>query len=417
MIAYGSIIAKLKLNKIQYRYLRYLTRIAKNLHNETMYLVNNHYDMTGKYLGYYDTCKIMKDSVNYKIMNANMAQHTLQAVDDMYRSFISLLKIKKSGDNKWVRYVTRPRYLPEDGHTTLYIQQFQIISDRFVFPFSLRYLKHHTRFTIKIPSILKDKAHLVKEIRIIPKSKARFFEIQYIYEKEVKEKEYKIKNVLAMDPGVNNFCTCVTNTGKSFIIDGRRLKSINQWYNKESARLNSIRDKQKIKGYTLRLDKVVYNYKNRVNDYMNKAIRYMLNFCKNNDITVLVIGYNPGFSIAGNLGKIQNQRLGQIPYGRFVRKIEYMFKMEGIDTLVVNESYTSKASFFDKDPIPNVDDDYIPEFSGRRVKRGLYRTANGYEFNADVNGALNILRKSNVVSLEALYARGEVDTPIRIRIK
>lgn len=417
MIAYGSIIAKLKLNKIQYRYLRYLTRIAKNLHNETMYLVNNHYDVTGKYLGYYDTCKIMKESRNYKIMNANMAQHTLQAVDDMYKSFMSLLKIKKSGDNKWVRTVTRPRYLPKDGHTTLYIQQFQILSDRFVFPFSLRYLKYHTRFTIKIPSILKDKAHLVKEIRIIPKSKARFFEIQYIYEKEVKEKEYKIKNVLAIDPGVNNLCTCVTNTGKSFIIDGRRLKSINQWYNKESARLNSIRDKQKIKGYTLRLDKVVYNYKNKVNDYMNKAIRYMLNFCKNNDITVLVIGYNPGFSVAGNLGKIQNQRLGHIPYGRFVRKIEYMFKIEGIDTLVINESYTSKVSFFDKDYIPNVEEDVEHKFSGKRVKRGLYRTKNGYEFNADVNGALNILRKSNVVSLEALYARGEVDTPIRIRIK
>ena len=417
MIVYGSIIAKLKLSKIQYRYLRYLTRIAKNLHNETMYLVNQHYELTGKYLDYYDTCKIMKESRNYKIMNANTAQHTLQAVDDMYKSFMSLLRIKKAGSNKWVRSVGRPSYLPKDGHATLYIQQFNILVDRFVFPFSLRYMKYHCRFTIMIPSILKDKAHLVKEIRIIPKSKARFFEIQYIYEKEVKEKDHIIKNVLAIDPGVNNLCTCVTNTGKSFIIDGRRLKSINQWYNKESARLNSIRSKQKIKGYTLRLDKVVYNYKNKVNDYMNKAIRYMINFCKENDITVLVIGYNPGFSVAGNLGKIQNQRLGQIPYGKFIRKIEYSFRVEGIDTLIINESYTSKASFFDKDYIPNVEEDVEHKFSGRRVKRGLYRTKNGYEFNADINGALNILRKSNVVSLEALYARGEVDTPIRIRIK
>ena len=417
MIVYGSIIAKLKLNKIQYRYLRYLTRIAKNLHNETMYLINQHYELTGKYLDYYDTCKIMKESRNYKIMNANMAQHTLQAVDDMYKSFMSLLRIKKAGNNKWVRSVGRPSYLPKDGHATLYIQQFNILVDRFVFPFSLRYMKYHCRFTIKIPSILKDKAHLVKEIRIIPKSKARFFEIQYIYEKEVKEKDHIIKNVLAIDPGVNNLCSCVTNTGKSFIIDGRRLKSINQWYNKESARLNSIRSKQKIKEYTLRLDKLVYNYKNKVNDYMNKVIRYMINFCKENDITVLVIGYNPGFSVTSNLGKIQNQRLGQIPYGKFIRKIEYSFRVEGIDTVVVNESYTSKASFFDKDYIPNVEEDIEHKFSGKRVKRGLYRTKNGYEFNADVNGALNILRKSNVVSLEALYARGEVDTPVRIRIK
>ena len=416
MNAYGSIKAKLKLTKIQYRYLRYLTRIAKNLHNEAMYLINKHYELTGKYLDYYDICKILKNSINYKIMNANMAQHTLQSVDDMYKSFISLLRIKKAGNNKWVRVVTRPRYLPKDGYDTLYIQQFNILSDRFVFPFSLKYMKHHIRFTIKIPKILKDKSYLVKEIRIIPKSQARFFEIQYIYEKEVKEKEYIVKNALAIDLGVNNLCTCVVNTGKSFIIDGRRLKSINQWYNKESAYLNSIRDKQKIKGYTLRLDKLVYNYKNRVNDYMNKASRYIVNYCKNNDISVLIIGYNPGFSIAGNLGKIQNQRIGQIPYGKFVRKLEYVFKMEGINSIVTNESYTSKASFFDKDPIPNVNDNHDYEFSGKRIKRGLYRTKNGYEFNADINGALNILRKSNVVSLDALYARGEVDTPIRIRI-
>lgn len=412
---FGTIKQRIKyLSKEDYRNLRYLCRVSKNLVNETIYNIRNHYDIFKEFLSYNRNYHMLKHSENYKILNSAIAQQVILNVYESFKNYFVQLKIMKQG-NKWVRKVSLPRYLDKKGFYPLIVNDVRITSSKLMIPYSYKFSEEYSRIFINIPPLLENK--IIKEIRIIPKSKARFFEIQYIYEKEVKEKDYKIKNVLAIDPGVNNFCTCVTNTGKSFIIDGRRLKSINQWYNKESARLKSIKDKQKTKGYTLRLDKVAYSYKNRVNDYINKTVAYVINFCKNNGITVLVIGQNKDFQRNCNIGKLNNQLLSQLPLSKLIFKLEYTCKVEGIDTLVVNEAYTSKASFFDKDPIPNYGDKDISKFSGKRVKRGLYRTKNGYEFNADVNGALNILRKSNVVSLEALYARGEVDTPIRIRIK
>lgn len=412
---FGTIKQKIKhLSKEDYKNLRYLCRVSKNLVNETIYNIRNHYDIFKEFLPYNRNYHMLKHSENYKILNSATAQQVILNVYESFKNYFVQLKIIKQGD-KWVRKASLPRYLDKKDFYPLIINDICIISGKLMIPYSHKFSKGYNRIFINIPPVLESK--IIKEIRIIPKSKARFFEIQYIYEKEVKEKDYKIKNVLAIDLGVNNLCTCVTNTGKSFIVDGRRLKSINQWYNKESARLKSIKDKQKIKGYTLRLDILAYNYRNKVNDYINKAVRCIVNYCKNNDINVLVIGQNKDFQRNCNIGRGNNQILSQLPLSKLIFKLEYTCKVEGIDTLVVNESYTSKASFFDKDPIPNYGDTNIPEFSGRRVKRGLYRTKNGYEFNADVNGALNILRKSNVVSLEALYARGEVDTPIRIRIK
>jgi transposase, IS605 orfB family len=412
---YGTIKQKIKhLSKEDYKNLRYLCRVSKNLVNETIYNIRNHYDIFKEFLPYNRNYHMLKHSENYKILNSTTAQQIILNVYESFKNYFVQLKIIKQGD-KWVRKASLPRYLDKKGFYPLIINDICIISGKLMIPYSHKFSKGYSRIFINIPPILENK--IIKEVRIIPKSKARFFEIQYIYEKEVKEKDYKIKNILAIDLGVNNLCTCVTNTGKSFIIDGRRLKSINQWYNKESARLKSIKDKQKIKGYTLRLDRLVYNYKNRVNDYMNKAIRYIINYCKNNNVSVLIIGHNKDFQRNCNIGRSNNQVLSQLPLSKLIFKLEYTCKVEGIDTLVINEAYTSKASFFDKDPLPNYGDTNISKFSGKRVKRGLYRTANGYEFNADVNGALNILRKSNVVSLEALYARGEVDTPIRIRIK
>lgn len=412
---FGTIKQRIKyLSKEDCKNLRYLCRVSKNLVNETIYNVHNHYDIFKEFLPYNRNYHMLKHSENYKILNTAIAQQVILNVYESFKSYFVQLKIMKQG-NKWVRKGSLPRYLDKKGFYQLIINDIHITSGKLMINYSHKFSKRYSRIFINVPSILENK--IIKEIRIVPKSKARFFEIQYTYEKEVKEKDHKIKDVLAIDLGVNNLCTCVTNSGKSFIVDGRRLKSINQWYNKESARLNSIKDKQKIKGYTLRLDKVAYNYKNRVNDYMNKTVAYIIDFCKSNNITILVIGQNKDFQRNCNIGRINNQLLSQLPLSKLIFKLEYTCKVEGIDTLIVNESYTSKASFFDKDPIPNYGDKNIPKFSGKRVKRGLYRTANGYEFNADVNGALNILRKSNVVSLEALYARGEVDTPIRIRIK
>lgn len=150
---------------------------------------------------------------------------------------------------------------------------------------------------------------------------------------------------------------------------------------------------------------------------MNKAGRRIINYCLENKIGTVVVGYQKDFQRKSRLGKRNNQNFVNIPYGEFVRKLEYLCKRYGIRLVVQEESYTSKASFFDKDEMPVYgEEEGEIRFSGKRKTRGMYETRKGYCLNADINGALNILKKSKVVCLTALYNRGEVDTPQRIRV-
>ena len=345
-----------------------------------------------------------------------MAQQILKEVDGSFKSFFGLLKLAKQGKYAF-KDCKLPHYLPKDGYTTLVIGFVRLNGNKLILPCSNSFRKTHKAIEITIPPVLLDKK--VKEIRIIPKAKARFFEIQYIYEAECIQRNLNPNNALALDLGINNLITAVSNTGRSFIVDGRRLKSINQWFNKENARMQSIKDKQHFgKKTTNRQKAIARDRNNKVNDYMNKAARKVIDYCISNNIGTLVVGYNETFQRSSNIGSRNNQSFVNIPYGQLRSKFEYLCELNGIRFVKQEESYTSKASFWDKDAIPvyNIDNPKEYRFSGQRIHRGMYRTADGSTFNADVNGALNIMRKSNVVDLGILYARGEVDTPIRIRI-
>ena len=402
------------LSKKDFRNLKYLCHIAKNLKNQAIYNVRQHYFNNKKYLSYNENYKLLKNSENYKKLNSNMAQQILKEVDESFKSFFALLKLAKNG--QYNGKIKLPNYLDKDGFTTLVIGFVRLKDDMLIVPYSNSFKKTHQEVKVKLPSVLKDKK--IKEIRIIPKQHSRYFEIQYIYEvKEVQRKLNK-ENVLGIDLGIDNLCTCVTNTGASFIIDGRKLKSINQYYNKINAKLQSIKDKQKIERTTLRQKRITRKRNNRINDYLSKAARTIVNYCLNNDIGKLVLGYNEDFQRNSNIGSINNQNFVNIPYGKLKDKLIYLCNLYGIEFKIQEESYTSKASFFDEDEIPIYDKEnpqkYI--FSGKRIKRGLYQTSTGNLINADCNGALNILRKSKVVDLSVLYNRGELDTPKRIRI-
>ncbi|WP_338992190.1 transposase [Fusobacterium animalis] len=402
------------LSKKEFKILKYLCHIAKNLKNQAIYNVRQHYFKNKKYLSYNENYKILKNSENYKKLNSNMAQQILKEVDESFKSFFALLKLTKNG--QYNGKIKLPNYLDKDGFTTLVIGFVRLKDDMLIVPYSNSLRKAHKEIAIKLPLVLKDKK--IKEIRIIPKQHSRYFEIQYTYEVEEVQRELNENNVLGIDLGIDNLCTCVTNTGASFIIDGRKLKSINQYYNKINAKLQSIKDKQKIERMTLRQKKITRKRNNRINDYLSKAARIIINYCLNNDIGKLVLGYNEDFQRNSNIGSINNQNFVNIPYGKLRDKLEYLSKLYGIEFKLQEESYTSIASFFDRDEIPIYNKDNSQEyiFSGKRIKRGLYKTKKGYLLNADCNGALNILRKSKVVSLEALYHRGELNTPKRIRV-
>ena len=403
------------LSKKEFRNLKYLSHIAKNLTNEAIYNIRQYYFKNKKYLSYNENYKILKNSENYKKLNSNMAQQVLKEVDGSFKSFFGLLKLVKNGqyDNKKIKL---PKYLAKDGFTTLVIGFVRLKDGMLIIPYSNSFRKAHKEIAIKLPPVLKDKK--IKEIRIIPKQYSRYFEIQYTYEVKEIQRELNKENGLGIDLGIDNLCTCVTNTGASFLIDGRKLKSINQYYNKINAKLQSIKDKQKIERTTLRQKRITRKRNNRINDYLSKAARIIINYCLNNDIGKLVLGYNEDFQRNSNIGSINNQNFVNIPYGKLRDKLIYLCKLYGIEFKLQEESYTSKASFFDGDEIPIYDKENLQEyiFSGKRIKRGLYQTSTGKLINADCNGALNILRKSKVVDLSVLYNRGELNTPKRIRV-
>ena len=399
------------LSKVEYNVLKEQCHISKNLKNQVLYEIRQKFFNNKSYLNYTEAYKILKTSDNYKLLQASMAQQIMRKVDAEFKSFFGSLK-----SNKVTYKVNIPHYLPKDGYNQLIIQKINMHNGKFKMPYSREYAKTHEKFYIKIPSILSDKT--IKEIKIIPKYNARFFEIAYTYEVEdVSKINLDKTKALAIDLGVNNLCTCVTSDGDSFILDGKKLKSYNQWYNKENARLQSIKDKQKLgKSSTKRQVSLLRKRENRVRDYLSKTAKKIINYCLEHDIGILVLGKNKGLQQKSNLGKVNNQIFVQMPFYKLQQKLEYQCNLCGIAMIEQEESYTSKASFWDKDDIPVYGDSKQYSFSGKRIKRGLYQTSSGMLLNADVNGALNILRKSNVVSLDGLYSRGELNTPVRIRV-
>ena len=384
------------LSKEDYRSIKELCHIAKNLTNQAIYNIRQHYFAQGKYLNYEKNYALLKSSDNYRTFNSNMAQQILKVVDGSFKSFFGLLKKAKQGKHA-LKDCRLPRYLPSDGYTTLVIGFVRLKGNKLVLPYSNSFKKTHKPVEITIPPVLLDKK--VKEIRIISKADARFFEIQYIYEAECIQRNLNTTNALALDLGINNLVTGVSSKGETFIIDGRRLKS--------------IKDKQHFgKKPTNRQKAIARRRNNRINDYMNKTARKVIDYCIDHEIGTLVVGYNETFQKDSNIGKRNNQTFVNIPFGLLRDKLEYLCELNGIILVMQEESYTSKASFWDKDVIPVYKSDNTEEyhFSGKRIHRGQYRTASGQVLNADVNGALNIMRKSSVVDVNILYSRGEVDT-------
>ena len=261
-------------------------------------------------LSYNENYKLLKSSQNYKILKANMAQQIIREVDGMFQSFFALLQ-KKKEDNNFSVKVRLPGYLPKNGFTTLIISIVRLKGNIFTMPYSRTLGKTHKAVTITIPPILQSRK--VKEIRIIPKDNARFFEIQYIYEVAEEQRELDTTKALAIDLGINNLATCVT---------------------------------------TNRQRRLARNRNNRVNDYLSKATKYIINYCLREQISVIVCGHNADFQFGANLERITNQNFMNIPFGKLRNKLQYLCKLYGIRFVEQEESHTSKASFGDMDELP-----------------------------------------------------------------
>lgn len=408
------------LTKKEYDLLYHMCRLSKNVYNEALYNIRQFYFLNEQYLNYNANYPLMKTSPNYKRLGANVAQQTMRCVDAAFQSYFGLLDTVKK--NKFSpREINIPRYLDKDALYPLHFPQASTKDGYFLVSMSPE-LKRSTitRIRIKIPPQIVDKR--IRQIHIVPKCKGKFFEVRYIFEEDnvVKDSSLDFSKILAIDPGVNNFATCATSDFDAFIIDGKYLKSINQWYNKELARLSTIKDYQDLnKQWTNKQYLITRKRDRRIQDYIYCSAKYIITYCIENNIGNIVFGYNEDFQEIKQRKKDTQQNFKFLPYGKMKARLKFLCEKHGINFVVQEESYTSKASFFDNDEMPiwNPRNPVEGKFSGSRVSRGRYRTSNKTYLNADVNGALNIMRKSklNDIAPDIKQCSGHVISPLRIR--
>ncbi len=415
---------RLKLNQEEDDALKAMCRLSKNLFNVGLYNVRQHFFTERKFLRYESAYYQSNKNENYILLPTDIGQQTLKVVDRAFRGFFNLIKLKSTG--QYDAKVRLPGYLPKDGFFPLIIpirvrdwNKLESKNWKYNIPMARPFKRQFGSVTLIIPERIRNK--IVKEIRILPKYKARYFDVAYVYE-ESEEIHSCGNESLAIDLGVNNLATWVGTNGESFIIDGKRLKALNQWFNKRNAKLQSIKDIQGLEGLTNQQAKLFDKRNHQIQDYLNKSVRFIVNRCLKTGIGKVVMGYNPGIKKDINMGTRNNQNFVQIPIYTFRLKLKSLCERVGIEYVEIEESYTSKASAIDGDEIPSYNPSNTKNylFSGQRIKRGLYRTKSGKLINADANGALNILRKylglSKAKDLEMIQRiSGCLTQPKRIR--
>jgi transposase, IS605 orfB family len=370
---------------------------SKNLYNRAMYLVRQHYFNTKEYFDYFKVHNFLVDSKDsdYYSLPTDVSNQTLRLLDKNFKSFFSLLKKKNKGS--YDKPVKLPKYLEKDGRNiVVYIKR----------SLSKVYLRKGliklSKLNILIPTKVKE-SELV-EVRILPRNNHHIVEVVY----KVEDKETKIDNnrYASVDLGINNLMTVSSNVTKPFIINGKPLKSINQYWNKEKARLQSLLkgDKKTSK----RIQSITNKRNNKVLDYLHKSSRKLVNFLVSNNISTLIVGYNEEWKQDINLGKRSNQSFVNIPFYTLIKQLEYKCKLEGINFILTEESYTSKCSFLDNEEVCKHE-----KYQGERIKRGLFKSKEGKLINSDLNGSLNILKK---VVGDFSYPIEVCSTPLRVNI-
>jgi putative transposase len=350
------------------------------LYNRANYIVRQEFIENGKYLNASETQKLLQgNDENYLSLPSKVSQQVLRLLDKNWKSFFKSIEDWKKHPEKYKGRPKLPKYKDKIKGRNLVIYDAQAISRK-----ELKKDKVKLSQT-NISLDYQNKGNQVKQARIIFINQYQYV-IEIVYVKESKEKKQN-DNFIGIDLVLNNLCSIVSNKGDGFIIDGKSLKSMNQYYNKKKSKLMSY---VKDKGISNRIIRLTNKRNSNINDYLHKTSKYIIDYCLTNDVSEIVIGYNKDWKQKVSIGKVNNQKFVSIPFSSLINKIKYKAELEGIDVILQEESYTSKCSFFDNEEVKKHD-----KYVGRRVKRGLFRTKDKKLINADINGALNILRKSN----------------------
>ena len=398
------------MGKKTYKLLRILAHLSKDLYNLTLYVTRQYYELNDSFLPYAKVYHLVKNSEPYKLLPSQVAQQTMKIVERNYRSFFRLLNERKKGN--YNRPIHPPKFLPKDGHFVLIFpyQSFKV-KDRVILTLGRNFARKYGVMHLEIPLPKNVKGHGIKEVRILPKCNALWFEVEYVYEVQPEKKDLDYSKYLSIDLGVDNFATCVSSTGTAFIIEGRWLKSFNRWWNKEKAKLQSQYDRQGVR-FGKKMALLLKKRRNVMNNFMNQVANYIIKYCLKNKIGNIVIGELEEAKQRVSLGKVNNQNFQYIPYGLFKQKLKAKCERYGINFIEVDEAYTSKVDALALEPLEKKEKCW-----GRRICRGLYQSSTGVLINADVNGALNILRKVAGDSLVGgIAGSGRVNRPVRVRL-
>lgn len=396
--------------------LEFLCSESSKLINCGVYYSRQLYFKTGKIPSRADLHKELGTrnlNAHYQAFYSDTAQQILTTVAESFKSFIGLLKGIKKGT------VTQKPKIPgyRQGGMALvtYTGRSVKLKDgmlRFPLGSKVKAWFSLDAFYLPMPSNLDYQA--IREYRILPRNGCFYLEL--VYKTEAIQADVDPANALGIDHGINNWLTGISNVGTSLIIDGLHLKSTNQFYNKQIA---TIKENKPQGFWSKRLAAITEKRNRRIRDAVNKAARKVVNHCLENRIGTVVFGWNKGQKDGADMGAKTNQKFVQIPTARLKDRIAQLCEHYGIRFVETEESYTSKSSFVDGDFLPAIGakPDGWKE-SGKRVKRGLYRTATNQYINADCNGAANILRKVAAtlgLCLEGV-SRGALLTPLKVRL-
>jgi putative transposase len=358
---------------------------SKNLYNAALYEIRQAFIHQGKYLDYHEMDKLMQSHEAYKALPAKVSQQVLMLLDKNWKSFFEARKAYEQNPSRFTGRPKLPKYKHKQDGRNILVYTLQAISKKGL----KKGLIQPSQLGISVKTTQHPSA--INQVRIVPKK--GYYVVEVVYEKAMKHACVNPAYYAGIDLGIDNLAALASNKPGfvPVVVNGRPVKSVNQFYNKRKAALQKKRGHT---GTTRRMEHLTNRRNRRIEHYMHTASKRIIDLLVEEGIGVLVIGKNDGWKQDIEMGKRNNQNFVHIPHARFIAMLTYKAELVGITVKVIEESYTSKASLLDLDPLPvRTDGDEKHMFSGKRLARGLYQASNGREINADINGAGNIIRK------------------------
>lgn len=398
--------------------LEILCEVSNNLYNQAMFVIKRELSKNHIWLRYDDLNKMLKNTenlegtINYRLLKAQVSQQILKNVDSNWSSYFRSIKEYKKNPDKFTGQPKSPNFRKKQGlNQLIYTNQSCTIKNNFIVL--------SKTFKINIPEYKGKDFTEFQQVRITPKD--RYFEVEIIYNQECLNSEVDFNSYFSIDLGVNNFASCVSKHG-CFLLNGRVMKSVNQYYNKETSYLKSIQtkgiesNKKEHKRRTINQAKIrsLLCYRNDfIKDSLHKYSREIIRFCIKNKIGNITVGYNQSWKNQSGLGKRNNQNFQALPFLQFINYLKYKAELVGIKITETEESYTSKCDSLSFESL-----EHHEKYLGKRKKRGLFQSSTGKLINADVNGSLNILRKvigDSDGEIQKIINSGFLFNPVKIR--